>query len=448
MCQGFVLLNKKDAPIQDAFHQGLGYAMQWYNNLRICLKHHVNAAILKANSQIQEYTNPNLNSEASIKDEDAIIPDHSISIPSSSINEPSPSRVVMLPRECGHLLQQRCPACFGGNFFGCSLEEDGGDIQVCVDGNFNHQHFWSAGDCPNFYNPVYILSKNYVNDVRAHIETLQKTPKPHQHKTVVPDKAVNECESSHTAGSGSNVKTNMEKFDNANIDTPGEQQKYAIALIEHLFFLLPQAATVMVLYDVACILDHSLHVEESHCLQVESANIVHWFGHKLSAIELALSELCNACLHIPLQQHHAHVLSFRAQWTSPIASQDVFDNQIHAAGELVWSMQASPILTPVHGPHESLEQQAEYIDNNDNDDVLKLESSDAFELFGDGGPTNPKDILLLDYIFQELSQDTAEDAESIVPFVVAPGVNVTLVWELPVSIDIFVGQYQLMASFL
>ncbi|KNZ72510.1 hypothetical protein J132_02937 [Termitomyces sp. J132] len=228
--------------------EGLGYAMQWYNNLQICLEHHVNAAILKANSQIQEYTNPNLNSEASIKDEDAIIPDHSISIPFSSINEPSPSRVVMLPGECGHLLQQRCPACFGGNFFGCSLEEDGGDIQVCIDGNFNHQHLWSAGDCPNFYNPVYILSKDYVNDVRAHIETLQKTPKPHQ-------------ESSHTAGSGSNFKTNMEKFDNANIDTSGEQQKYAIALIEHLFSLLLQAATVMVLYDVACILDHSLHVK-------------------------------------------------------------------------------------------------------------------------------------------------------------------------------------------
>ena len=46
----------------------------------------------------------------------------------------------------------------------------------------------------------------------------------------------------------------------ANIDTPGEQQKYSVALIEHLFSLLPPKATVAVLYDVACVLDHSLHL--------------------------------------------------------------------------------------------------------------------------------------------------------------------------------------------
>ncbi|KAG1892710.1 hypothetical protein F4604DRAFT_1672662 [Suillus subluteus] len=35
----------------------------------------------------------------------------------------------------------------------------------------------------------------------------------------------------------------------ANIDSPGEQQKYAVALIEHLFSLLPQEATVIMLYN-------------------------------------------------------------------------------------------------------------------------------------------------------------------------------------------------------
>jgi hypothetical protein len=43
-----------------------------------------------------------------------------------------------------------------------------------------------------------------------------------------------------------------------NIDTPGEQQKYVVTLIEHLFTLLPSNATVAVLYDVACVLDRSL----------------------------------------------------------------------------------------------------------------------------------------------------------------------------------------------
>ena len=44
----------------------------------------------------------------------------------------------------------------------------------------------------------------------------------------------------------------------ANIDTPGEQQKYSIALISHLFSLLPCQANVVVLYDVGCVLTRLL----------------------------------------------------------------------------------------------------------------------------------------------------------------------------------------------
>ena len=44
----------------------------------------------------------------------------------------------------------------------------------------------------------------------------------------------------------------------ANIDTPGEQQKYAVALIEHLVGLLPESATLLVLYDIGCVLERSL----------------------------------------------------------------------------------------------------------------------------------------------------------------------------------------------
>ena len=44
----------------------------------------------------------------------------------------------------------------------------------------------------------------------------------------------------------------------ANIDTTGEQQKYAVALLEHIFTLLPESATVIAYYDVACVLSQSL----------------------------------------------------------------------------------------------------------------------------------------------------------------------------------------------
>lgn len=49
----------------------------------------------------------------------------------------------------------------------------------------------------------------------------------------------------------------------ANIDTPGEQQKYAVALIEHFFSFLPPNATVAVLYDVGCVVDRSANLVSS-----------------------------------------------------------------------------------------------------------------------------------------------------------------------------------------
>ena len=44
-----------------------------------------------------------------------------------------------------------------------------------------------------------------------------------------------------------------------NITTPGERQEYALALIEALFECLPDTATVLVLYDIGCVLECSIH---------------------------------------------------------------------------------------------------------------------------------------------------------------------------------------------
>jgi hypothetical protein len=149
------------------------------------------------------------------------------------------------------------------------------DIIVSVDGTFNHRHVRSRGDCPPFYTPDYFLSKETVDEVGRKIEAARKKPAKKRQKngSQVPDEAIDICEGSHQAGSGSNVKTSMEHFDDggimglvcrhdipiflANIDTPGEQQKYGVALILHLFSLIPNTATVEVHYDVGCVMDRS-----------------------------------------------------------------------------------------------------------------------------------------------------------------------------------------------
>jgi hypothetical protein len=43
-----------------------------------------------------------------------------------------------------------------------------------------------------------------------------------------------------------------------NMDTPGEQQKYVISVLKKLFSMLPPTATVVLLYDIACIIERSV----------------------------------------------------------------------------------------------------------------------------------------------------------------------------------------------
>ncbi|KAF8232839.1 hypothetical protein L208DRAFT_1423035 [Tricholoma matsutake] len=189
-------------------------------------------------------------------------------------------------------LCKTAPACFAGTF--------GADIHVALDGNFNHQHLWSVGECPNFYDPQYMLSKAEVDTISDRIKSLCKRP-PKACQSIVPDEAVDECESSHTAGSGSNSKTNMDKFDDggqmvlvcchniplllANIDMLGEQQKYAVALLEHLYDLLPPQAAVGALYDIGCVLDCSLQLYDmlpasiTGCLMF-ATSAMHAYAHQ------------------------------------------------------------------------------------------------------------------------------------------------------------------------
>lgn len=91
---------------------------------------------------------------------------------------------------------------------------------------------------------------------------------------LIPNEVIDQCENSYEAADGKKQKAAMDSFDDTglmalicchdiplffeNIDTPGEQQKYAVTLLEHLFSLLPTNATVVTLYDVGCVLSRSL----------------------------------------------------------------------------------------------------------------------------------------------------------------------------------------------
>lgn len=149
----------------------------------------------------------------------------------------------------------------------------GGDLHGAVDLNFHQHHRKSAGDCPEFYDPKYFISKEEVDGVGRRIESARgKAPRPYSQK--LPDVTVDEDEKSFEAADETREKTREGRYDDTglgalvcrhdnpiffvNVDTPGEQQKYAVALIEHFSSLIPEAATVGMFYDIGCVLDCSL----------------------------------------------------------------------------------------------------------------------------------------------------------------------------------------------
>ncbi|KIM62208.1 hypothetical protein SCLCIDRAFT_25141 [Scleroderma citrinum Foug A] len=259
--RGFRVTNHKGKTVRDPFRHGLSQAAQWFNILE---------------PAIGSFT------------------DSSSSTPSTVWRQESLSR-----SSCTEILVQHCPACFGSISFGRPLD-DGGDIHVATDSNFHHRHRRSAGNCPSFYEPSYFIPKAQVDTVGRHIDHARHHPSKSS-QSGVPDEAIDQCEASYEATDGQKQKAAMDNFDDtglmmlicrhdiplffANIDTPGEQQKFSIALIHHLFSLLPSQANVVVLYDVGCILARSL----SHfnilgedivsCLRF-ATTAMHAYGHE------------------------------------------------------------------------------------------------------------------------------------------------------------------------
>lgn len=166
------------------------------------------------------------------------------------------------------------PIVFGATLFLILKLSQGGDFHVAIDATFGQRHNAAAGDSPWLYEPKYFISKEAVDSVGEQISAARNKP-PRAFKSSVPDTALDECEKSYEAANEKKDKSIGTKFDDtglmalvcrhdlvlflANIDTAGEQQKYSVALIKHLYSHLPEQATVAVYYDIGCVLDRSLH---------------------------------------------------------------------------------------------------------------------------------------------------------------------------------------------
>ena len=272
--------------VHEPFRHGLGFSMQWFDVLHVEVEQRIEASLQTCHERIKASKFPQVTPSTPIsctRNQTSPFIKSSRSYPTTPKYDPStptspydlissPSKSSLSSGYCAPILVQRCPACFAGTTFGRTLS-DGGDIHVAMDGNFHHHHCRSAGTSPSFYDPAYFLPKHQVDAISAHIKKQRRMP-PKAHKILVPNEAIDSCESSYEATDGKKQKASMDSFDDtgvmalichhdiplffANINSPSEQQKYSVALLTHLFTLLPLQATVVGLYDVGCILDRSI----------------------------------------------------------------------------------------------------------------------------------------------------------------------------------------------
>ncbi|KAG1863946.1 hypothetical protein C8R48DRAFT_833650 [Suillus tomentosus] len=202
--RGYQMTDAQGEVIQDPFRRGLGYAVQWYDILQVEVERQVEMVVQQHRDHIAKFQ-----------------------VSSRVPNSPSLT-------QCAPLLVQRCPACFAGILHGRSTDE-GGDIHVAMDGNFHHRHRRAAGDCPNFYDPTYFLPKSFVDAIGRHIDTQRKRPVK-SHVPLVPNEAKATMDSFDDTGIMALICRHDIPLFFANIDSPGEQQKYSLFTISAVFW--------------------------------------------------------------------------------------------------------------------------------------------------------------------------------------------------------------------
>ncbi|KAJ7439132.1 hypothetical protein FB451DRAFT_1151843 [Mycena latifolia] len=266
---------------KDPFREGLAQAVQWYSNLRTKVQVKLEAALAAAEASILPPIIPQ-----------PMTPTREIA--AEPVVPPGPT-----PGRAHRVLRERCPACFGLETWGRPLS-DGGDIQLGADGCFSYRHLRSAGDGPISYDPSYFISKEKVDIIRERIKNA-RCRKPAPVKPSIPQEAIDACQASWDAANENKQKVDPKRHDASgvfvmtcrhsqvlflcNIDTPGEQQQYIVALMEEVNGLLPPQATVVQAYDVGCVTDHSLNLfpilsagfRERVCFVI---NAMHSFGHQ------------------------------------------------------------------------------------------------------------------------------------------------------------------------
>ncbi|KAG6912950.1 hypothetical protein DXG01_010871, partial [Tephrocybe rancida] len=169
-------------------------------------------------------------------------------------------------------------------------------------------------------------------------------------------------------------------------------------------------------------------LEEHRRLELEAGNLSRWLVRELAAVEVALNEPCNASLQVPLQQRHTHLLSLKSRWSNPLLPQRLLEQCIQDANRIAWTLRTAAFSSNLSSSAFKPPEQREYIEDEGDEDGLQDATAEAVE---DTGPECTEDLLIGDYWLQEAEQLSDDDLN---PDALSPGVDVALVWQLPVNL--------------
>ncbi|KAJ6629851.1 hypothetical protein B0H10DRAFT_1939485 [Mycena sp. CBHHK59/15] len=280
---GFKVVTHRGDFNKDSFRDAFGHAVQWYNNLRAKMMRKVDTVLDDAAKSLfpppppltartdEENTAPTNVEASEVPEEASFAPNMSdaplppeLSTSSDLSNVPNPPHV---------------PDSFQAG----------------------RTEFFVSGAPPALaLKPGDDHYRRKVDKIGERIRQARKK-KPKDHTPPIPKEAVEACEASWDATNEKKQKTDPKRYDSTglfvttcrhsqvlflcNIDTPGEQQHYIVAMMEEVGSLLPPEATIVQCYDVACVTDNSVNLfpilSEGLLQRVAFViNAMHAFGHQ------------------------------------------------------------------------------------------------------------------------------------------------------------------------
>ncbi|KAF7293403.1 hypothetical protein MIND_01117300 [Mycena indigotica] len=288
-----VLSNTKPgARSTDPFRQSLTQAVLWSSNLRDRLQLRMDTLLAAAEEAISLNTD---NNTSPLPSSPPPLPPPLPPLPPLPPPPPPATAATSgsITTTSYRILRERCPLCFSATEWGRPLNI-GGDVQLAGDACFSYRHLRSAGDGPTGYYPRFFVSKERIEAVKARMNEARRRP------VQVPDDG---CSENWSAANEKKRLADPRRYDasgifaltcrhsqvlfTCNIDTPGEQHHYIVALLEEVLSHLPPEATLWQAYDVGCVVDRSLNLYDILHPGVRERvafvlNAMHAYGHEWS----------------------------------------------------------------------------------------------------------------------------------------------------------------------